>query len=137
MNITKQDKKAKAIEIMKTLDIYKPYIDGFRDEDLVCFFEHYAGYWVFQEPEIEAKMREIEEKYNCTVYAITHELTEFGELYDFLIISDYEEEWDNLIYSVGNKHIAFAYVWNKTDEWCSEFGDIGVESAFGGIRRTA
>jgi hypothetical protein len=28
-------------------------------------------------------------------------------------------------------------VWNKDDEWCSEFGSIGVRSKFGGIVRTA
>lgn len=137
MNITKQDKKTKAIEVMKTLDIYKPYIDGFRDNDYVCFFENFGGYWVYQEPEIEAKMREIEEKHNCMVFAITHEFTEFGELYDFLIITDYEEEWDDIIYSVGNKHTAFAYVWNKDYDDCSEFGDITVQSFGGGIRRIA
>lgn len=135
MNITKQDKKVKAIEVMKALDIYKPYIDGFRDDDRVCFFENFGGFWVYQEPEIEAKMREIEEKHNCTVYAITHEFTEFGELYDFLIITDYEEEWDTLVSGKGNQHYAFAYVWNKDDEWCSEFGTIGVQSFGGGIRR--
>ena len=27
--------KEKAIEILKQLDIYKPYIDGFREEDKV------------------------------------------------------------------------------------------------------
>ena len=29
MNITIENKKAKAIELMKKLDIYKPYIKGF------------------------------------------------------------------------------------------------------------
>lgn len=43
----------------------------------VCFYENFGGFWVYQEPEIEAKMREIENKYNCMVYAITHEFTEW------------------------------------------------------------
>jgi hypothetical protein len=30
---------------------------------------------------------------------------------------------------------AFAYVWNKSDDWCSEFGDIVVFSFGGGIKR--
>lgn len=135
MNTTRQQKKDKALEVMKTMDIYKPYIKGFKDEDKVCFFENFGGYWVYQEPEIEKKMKEIEEKYNCLVYAITHEFTEFGELYDFLLISDYPEEWDDMIYSFGNKHTVFAYVWNKDDNWCSEFGDITVQSFGGGIKR--
>ncbi len=80
-------------------------------------------------------MREIEKKYNCKVYAITHEFMEFGECYSFLIVSDYPEEWYNLLTSYGNKHYAFAYVWNKDDDWCSEFGTIAVQSFGGGIKR--
>ncbi len=137
MKTTKQERKEKAIEIMKVLNIYEPYIEGFKDNDQVCLFEGYGGFWVFQEPELEAKMREIEEKHNCTIYAITHEITEFGELYDFLIVTNYKEEWDSLVYSQSNKHNAFAYVWNKDDDCCSEFGDISIHSFGGGIRRYA
>lgn len=128
-------KKEKAIENMKKMDIYKPYIKGFRENNRVCFFENYGGYWIDQEPELYAKMKETENKYNCLVYAVTHEFTEFGELYDFLIVTDYPEEWDTLVYSNGNRHTAFAYVWNKDDDWCSEFGSITVHSFGGGIKR--
>ena len=89
-------KKEKAIELMKRLDIYKPYIKGFRESDKVC-----------------------------------------GECYSFLIVSDYPEEWDDLMNDDGNRHCAYAYVWNKDDEWCSEFGDIIVQSFGGGIKRVA
>ena len=130
-------KKEVALNIMKRLDIYKPYIEGFDKEDKVCFFENFGGFWVDQEPEVEAKMKELEKKHNCKVYAITHEFTQFGECYSFLIIPNYPEEWDDLIYSENRNHTVFAYVWNKTDEWCSEFGDIIVQSFGGGIRRIA
>ena len=71
-------KKEKAIELMKKMDIYKPYIKGFEERDQVCFFEGFAGFWIDQEPELYAKMKELEEKHNCKVYAVTHEFTEFG-----------------------------------------------------------
>ena len=131
----KNKQKAKAVEIMKRMDIYKPYIEGFEKEDNVCFFEQFGGYWVYQEPEIEAKMKELEEQYGCTVYAITHEFTQFGECYSFLLISKYKEEWDMLVTSEKDKHYAFAYVWNKDDDWCSEFGTVTVQSFGGGIKR--
>lgn len=134
---TNEQKKEKAIEILKILDIYKPYIQGFKQEDNVCFFEQFGGFWVYQEPEIEQKMKEIEKEHNCKVYAITHEFTEFGELWDFLIVTNYPEEWEDMVYSYGNKHTLFAYVWNKSDDDCSEFGDITVQSFGGGIRRIA
>ena len=130
-------KKEKAIELMKQLNIYKPYIDGFRDEDKVCFFEGFGGFWIDQEPEVYKKMQEIEQKYDCKVYAVTHELTAFGECYSFLIVTDYPEEWDTLVYTEGNRHTAFAYVWNKDDDWCSEFGSVTVQSFGGGIKRIA
>ena len=127
--------KAKAIEIMKQMDIYKPYIEGFEKEDKVCFFEMYGGFWVYQEPEVEAKMKELEKEYGCKIYAITHEYTHFGECYSFLLVSKYEEEWEMCAVSDKNKHYAFAYVWNKTDDWCSEFGTVAVQSYGGGIKR--
>ena len=59
---TKEEQKTKAIEFMKTLDIYKPYVQGFEKNDSVCFFERFGGYWVDQEPEIYEKMKEIENR---------------------------------------------------------------------------
>ena len=101
-------KKEKAIEIMKKMDIYKPYFKGFKENDQVCFFEMFGGFWIDQEPELYAKMKAIEEEHNCKVYAVTHEYTEFGELYDFLIVTDYPEEWD--IISISSRYLSrFVY----------------------------
>ena len=135
-NTTKEERKELALKFMKQLDIYKPYIKGFENNDEVCFFERFAGYWAWQNEDLENKIKELEGKYNCTVYAITHEFAEFGELYNFLIITDYKEEWDDLIckYST-NEFSAFSYVWNKSDEDLSEFGTILIQSFGGGIRR--
>lgn len=130
-------KKEKELAPMKELNIYRPYIKAYAEKDRVCFFEGFGGYWVDQESELCAKMKELEKKHKCKVYAITHEYTEFAELYDFLVVTDYPEEWDTLVYSQGNRHTAFAYVWNKDDEWCSEFGSVTVQSFGGEIRRIA
>ena len=108
-------KKEKAIEIMKKMQ-----------KDKVCFFEGFGGFWIDQEPELHEKMKAIEKEHKCKVYAVTHEYTEFGELYDFLIVTDYPEEWDTLVYTEGNRHTAFAYV-----------GSITVQSFGGGIKRIA
>lgn len=136
MNTTKEQRKEKAIEFMNTLDIYKPYINGFKNKDNVCFYEQFGGFWAYQEPELVEKIQEIEKKHNCTVYAITHNYTEMGELYSFLIVTNQKCEWKNLLYrDTANQYYAFAYVWNKDDDFCSEFGDILVQSFGGGIRR--
>lgn len=131
-------KKNKAIELMKKLDIYKPYIDGFEKSGHVCFFESFGGFWVEQEQLIVNKIKELEEKYNCLVYAVTHEMTSIGEMYDFLIVSAYPEEWDDTLLPAGDGlFYAYAYVWNVDDDYCSEFGDIVVRSFGGGIKRIA
>ena len=137
MNTTKEQRKIKALELMQKLDIYKPYIKGFETDNKVCYFERFAGFWAWQDEDLIAKLKEIEEKYNCTVYAITHEFTEFGELYDFLLVTDYPEVWKDLVYKgrINNQHYAFAYCYNKDDDFCSEFGTIAIESFGGGIRR--
>ena len=136
MNTTKEQRKEKAIELMTQLGIYKPYIKDFKEQDTVCFYENFAGFWAWQDEELNKKIKEIESKYNCTVYAVTHEFTEFGELYDFLIVTDYVEEWNTLLLeSKKYAYYCFAFVWNKSDDWCSEFGTIEVETFSGGIRR--
>ena len=136
-NTTVEMKKEKCVELLSMLDIHKPYIQGFVDKDRVCFFERFGGYWVDQEPAVLAKMKEIEEEYNCKVYAITHERTGFGECWSFLVVTDYEEEWYDLVEKDGDTFYAFAYVWNKTYDECSEFGSIGVKSFGGGLTRVA
>ena len=133
--MTKQQRKKQAIKYLKQLDVYEPLIKGFEENDHVCLFEHYGGYWVYQRPLIEEKMKLLEKKFHCTVYAITHEITNFGECYSFLVVTNYKHEWPTLLESNKDKHSAFAYVWNKTDEWCSEFGSVLLHSDCGGLNR--
>ena len=132
----RQAKKDKAIELMKQLDIYQPYIDGFKEQDKVCLYEKYAGFWVEQDPEVENKMKELEAEYKCVVYAITHEIANIGEVYNFLIVPHHKSDWGYLLDKLSkNEYIAFAYVWNKSYEYDSEFGSIVVKAFGGGIRR--
>ena len=81
------------------------------------------------------KIKEIESKHNCTVYAVTHEYTQFGECYSLMLVTDYPEEWEQSLVRDKSTFYAFAYVWNKDDDWCSEFGDVTVFTALGGLRR--
>lgn len=136
MNTSVEQKKQKAIELMERLNIYKPYIKGFKANNEICFFENFGGYWTHQEPELDQKIKAFEREYNCIVYAVTHEYLEFGECFDFLYVNDYEGEWSNLLNKIGtDKFYATAYVWNKDVDYCSEFGSIAIQSFGGGIRR--
>ena len=132
----REKQKEFALKILKQLDIYRPYIKGFKDKGDVCWFENYAGFWAYQDEELMAKIKEFEEEHNALVYAVSHDYTDFGECFALLYISAYEEDWDYTIQHIEqNKYYVASYVWNKTDEWSSDMGDIAIISAFGGIRR--
>ena len=127
--------KEVAIQCMKSLDIYKPYIKQFEKNGTVTLFERFGGYYIEDnEPELLKKIRAFEEETGSLVYAVTHEMFFFGECYSFLIVSKYEEEWEMTLSEVADGY-AFSYVWNKDDEICSEFGTIAVKSFGGGIAR--
>lgn len=137
MTVSKETKKAEAIKRMKMLDLYNPYILSFDKKDEIFMSEMTGGVYEFNEnTELIDKVREFEEENNALVYHIIHTFTGFGELYSFLYVSDYQEEWemDNEDISEG---YALAYVWNKDVPEFSEFGSIGVRGKFGGIIRTA
>ena len=137
MNVSRENKKAEAINRMRVLDLYNPYIKAFKDKDEIFMSEMTGGVYEFSSnSKLCDKVREFEAEHNALVYHVIRTVTEFGELYSFLFVSDYEEEWemDNADIAEG---YALAYVWNATDEWCSEFGSIGVRGKFGGIVRVA
>lgn len=128
--------KEVALSAMKSLDIYVPYIKKFEKDGTITLFERFGGYYIGEdnEPELLKKIKAFEAEYGSIVYAVTHTFTQFGELYEFLCISKYEEEWEDTLEEIKDGY-AFAYVWNKTDEWCSEFGHIALKSFGGGIAR--
>lgn len=131
--------KEKAIECMQKLNIYKPYIKAFEKHGTITLFERFGGYYIEEnnEPELFKKIKEFETRTGSLVYAVTHEIFEFGECYSFLCVSKYEEDWPLTIDIFVDNIYAWSYVWNKTSEWCSEYGTIGVKSFGGGIIRTA
>ena len=72
MNITiEEKKKQKALELMRKLDIYKPYIKGFEKDNEVCFFEGFGGFWAYQEPELMEKIR-LPSDYFCEICLYIH-----------------------------------------------------------------
>ena len=139
-NNLRQQQKEVAIKLMETMDIYKPYIKAFKEQDKICVYEDYAGFYIEEDTEKELydAIRDFESQHECVVYAVTHEYTQFGECYDYLIVPKYKSEWKDLIsYSNQTKHVVFAYVVNKDDPWCSEYGDITVNQFGGGLVRVA
>ena len=131
------NQKEIAIQCLKKLDIYKPYIRKFEKEDMPTFFERFAGFYLFNDPVLQDKVKKVEKEYGVLVYAITHEWFEFGECWSFLCISKSTNSVEDCLVetSKSNAFYAYSYVWNQDDDHLSEFGDIVVSAGFGGIRR--
>ena len=131
------EQKEIAIQCLERLDIYKPYIRKFKSKaGIPCFFENFGGFYVDQEPEIWNKVKEVEKENGGLVYALTHEQTSFGECWSMLYVPRDCEGVEDVLDPINSKEFyVFAYVWNKSDDWCSEFGDIVVRSFGGGIKR--
>lgn len=131
------NQKEIAIECLKKLDIYKPYIKKFEKEDMPTFFERFAGYYLFNEPVLQDKVKKVEEEFGVLVYAITHEWLEEMECWSLLCVSKGTESIEDCIMDTAHPDTFFvyAYVWNQEHDHFSEFGDIVVKSYGGGLRR--
>ena len=133
--VPKDAKKIEAIKRMKSLGLFKPCIKVFDKYDEVQLSEPTGGLYEFSDDEeLIAKVKEFEEEYNALVYHVIHTYAEFGELYSFLYVSDYEDEWEMDYEDIQDGWVV-AYVWNKTDEWMSELGGISVREFIGGLVR--
>ena len=131
----KAKQRTEALKRMELLNLHENVIDDFKEIALLNQSEH-GGilYWV--EGEMEKKIREWEEKTGNLVYHVIHDYTEFGELLSLLYVSQYEEEWEMERDDLVNGY-PLAYVMNLTDDWCSEYGSIGIRPQWGGVVRTA
>jgi hypothetical protein len=126
-----------AIQCLEKLGIYKPYIRKFKSKQtLPCFFEHFGGFYVDQDEILYNKIKSLQDEYGVLVYAVTHEFSNLGETWSMLCISQNPDSIDDFISEYDkSRFYTYAYVWNKTYEDCSEFGDIVVQSFGGGVKR--
>lgn len=128
------EKKAEAIKRMRFLELHPNAIKEFEDSDLINCSEFLGAlYWISDKE--KAIVKEFEEEYNAVVYHIIRNSTSIGEMLALLYVSDYEDEWDMDIADIIEGY-PFAYVKNLDDDFCSEFGTIGVKKCNGGLVRT-
>jgi hypothetical protein len=129
----KEKQKQEAIERMKMLNIYEPTIREFEKDNIVNKSEQ-GGILFWLNDKEQEMVKDFENKYNALVYHIIHNYTAFGELYSIFYVSENEEDWD---YDKDDikENCACVYVKNIDDEFCSEFGSIGIKEQFGGLVR--
>ena len=100
-------------------------------------------YWL--EEEEKQAVAEFEKNHKgCKVYHCILNHTEFGKCLSMLFVNgtdkeQFEEDCDMFTSDMNNDydggHYVFAYVENMDDEFCSEFGSIGIKSMNGGVKR--
>lgn len=133
--MTREMKKAEALERMKMLKLHSNVINEFQNQDKVNLSE-YGGFLYWLNDDQKKRVAEFEKKYDALVYHVIRSITEFGELLSYLYVSDSEEEWEMDREDLTNG-TALVYVENLNDKWCSEFGSIGIQPSLGGLLRTA
>ena len=135
MNVSKEIKKSEAITRMKRLGLHSPCIKAFEKHDEVWLTEPFGGLYEFSSnTELAAQIKAFEQEYNGIVYHVIHTPTEFGDLYNFLYVSNYEEEWEMDREDIAAGYV-FVYVLNTSIPEFSEFGTITVQERFGGLVR--
>lgn len=133
--MNRQKQKLEAIQRMQMLKLHDTPIREFKENDVLNLSEN-GGILYWLDDKQKEYVKEFEAKYNAVVYHVIHDYTEFGELLSFLYVSESKDEWgyDREGLKAG---YALAYVKNLDDEYCSEFGSIGIKPQFGGLVRTA
>ena len=136
MNITREDKKAEAIERMKLLDIFAETRKQFERDDYVSISEPPVGAFFWAEGEDLQRIREFEENRNVLVYLVIRSYTTFGKMDCYLYVSDHRDEWEQDLEDLKNRE-PLCYVYNHDMPDCSEFGCVGIEkTCAAGLCRT-
>jgi hypothetical protein len=125
-----------AIQCLKRLGVYQPYIRKFEKDGVPVFYERSTGFYADQEPVLWAKIKEIQETYNVLVYCLTHDWFDFGECWSMMCIQKNIENLEDYIMEAGtDTFYVFSYVWNEDHDCLSEFGSVVMKSYDGNLRR--
>ena len=132
--------QTEALKRLKALDVARDYYDVFANDNIVTLYQHYAGFyatdWNMPDTDIEKHIKQIEDEFDCIVYAITEEFYTFGYCLTFLVVTKYKEDWDYEFDMTDTHHFTcYAYVENLDAPQNSEFGSVGIKSMMGGLMR--
>ena len=136
---SRDELKTLGINILSRLNISIPYLLDYAANGRVYLFDcddGWNGRRIAPNSELGEKITDLRRNHNVQVYAVTREKFEFGEVYTFLLISRYIEDFDQMLrrFNTGI-YRAYAYAWNKTAEERSDFGSVFLEASGGNIRR--
>lgn len=135
MMASRSEMKAKAIELLKELNVNPMFASRFQFFDKIPYFDKHTPLFEEAPREILDKVKEIEKERGLLVYAITSDDLSFGKTYSFLVVSPYKEDWLYLMSTERLWHRVYAYVWNVTEEWRSESGSVCLLNHYGKLVR--
>ena len=121
------------LERMEILKLSKQCINAFKSGK-IWESENIGALYEVNEEEQEIINNFEKEHEGYKVYHLIHNITEFGELYNIFYVSNVENEWKEDKEDLKQDY-AFVYVYNKSADWCSEFGSIAIKKNIGGLIR--
>lgn len=136
MNISREEKKAEAIERMKLLSIFPETIKQFEHDGYISISEPPVGAFFWAEGEDLQHIHDFEENYNTLVYLVVRSYTDIGKMDSYLYVSDHRGEWGDDRAGLKSGE-ALCYVYNHDMPDCSELGYIGIaKTCAAGLHRT-
>ena len=136
MRISREKKKERAILYMKELGLLSPCIRAFEKNDEVQMSDIFGLDEIHNNEELKNAIKEFEEEYDSLVYHVVHAYIYGMDMYSFLCVSDYEEDWELDIPGIKHGYV-FTYTWNKDVPEFSEYGSIGYRHNFGSLVRAS
>ena len=93
---TAEERKQEAVRRLYMLNLHPNVVKDFKRGTLNCsdriqFGPSTIGALFWLSDEEQEKVKEIEKKYEITVYHMTYEETAFGELYDLFYVSSHKD----------------------------------------------
>ena len=140
MSSLKERQKQEAIKRMQMLKLMGEVINDFKKENKLYYSERQNQifnavlYWVDNHEEWSNMIKEFEKKWGFMVYhcQLTH--TYDGDIISLLYITKDEDEWEQDRQDIKDG-VVYAKCVNLDDDFCSDYGYIGIKPSMGGIVR--
>ncbi len=127
-----------AVWALRELNVSMPYVLDYEAHGSVYLFDCGNAKRIAPSSELADKVREIEAARKLKIYAVTHDfLPSVGEMYSFLCISPYKDDWDGMVKFSSDKQRAYvyAYVYNPVIPEYSESGYVLLSMINGKLLR--
>lgn len=129
-----ETQKDEAIRRLRKIGVMDEVVENFKNDKLMI--SESAGILYDLNDRAKAAIEKMKEySADALPYHLIHSFTEFGELYAVLFVSSNRDDWPSD--GPDREGYVFSYVYNATDPSFSEYGDIVIQGANGGVVRTA